>query len=99
MANENRSQDDEILALIKSHEPLLRHIIQSNVHNPVDVEDIFQETVLAIIEHFRKGRPVKHPKAWMARIAKNKCIDFHRRAKGDTNRNKAMNHLWPDRKQ
>ena len=60
---------------------------KSNVHNPVDVEDIFQETVLAIIEHFRKGRPVKHPKAWMTRIAKNKCIDFHRRDRGDINRN------------
>ena len=52
MLNENRSQDNEILALIEAHEPLLRHIIQSRVHNPVDVDDRFQETVLAIIEHF-----------------------------------------------
>ena len=87
MLNENRSQDNEILALIEVHEPLLRHIIQSRVHNPVDVDDRFQETVLAIIEHFRNGRQVKHPKAWMARIAKNKCIDFHRRDRGDINRN------------
>ena len=86
MRDESQSSDDALLTLIRAHEPLLRHIIQSSVHNPVDVDDVFQETVLAIIEHFRKGRQVKHPKAWMARIAKNKCIDFHRRDKGGINR-------------
>ena len=86
MEEKIQSSDDEILTLIKAYEPLLRDIIQSRVHNPVDVDDVFQETVLAIIEHFRKGRQVKHPKAWMARIAKNKCIDFHRRNEGDINR-------------
>lgn len=86
MRDESQSSDDELLTLIRAHEPLLRHIIQSNVHNPVDVDDVFQETVLAIIEHLRKGKQVKHPKAWMARIAKNKCIDFHRRGKGGINR-------------
>ena len=29
---------------------------------------------------------MKHPKAWMVRIAKNKCVDFQRRDKRDTNR-------------
>ena len=86
MPDKSQISNDEILALIKAHESLLRHIIQSNVYNPVDMDDVFQETVLAIIEHLRKGRQVKHPKAWMARIAKNKCIDFHRRDKGEINR-------------
>ena len=81
MRNESQSIDDAILVLIITHEPLLRRIIALDVHNPVDVDDVFQETVLAIIEHFRKGRQVKHPKAWMAKIAKNKCIDFHRQDK------------------
>ena len=42
--------------------------------------------VVAILEHFRKGKSVEHPKAWMAGIAKNKCADFHRRDKRDTHR-------------
>lgn len=29
---------------------------------------------------------MKHPKAWMAKIAKSKCITFHRRDKRDANR-------------
>lgn len=86
MSDESRGVDGEILTLIILHEPLLRHIISLNVDAPADREDIYQETVVAILEHFRKGRSVEHPKAWMARIAKNKCVDFHRRDKRDTNR-------------
>ena len=86
MSDESRSVDDEILTLIIVHEPLLRHIIGLSVDDPVDREDIYQETVVAILEGFRKGKSVEHPKAWMAGIAKNKCADFHRRDKRDTHR-------------
>ena len=86
MADKSRSIDDEISALIIVHEPLLRHIIGLRVDAPVDRDDVYQETVVAILENFRKGKLVEHPKAWMAQIAKNKCIDFHQRDKRDTNR-------------
>lgn len=86
MSDESRRVDDEILTLIILHEPLLRHIIGLNVDNLTDKDDVYQETVVAILEHFRKGKSVEHPKAWMVRIAKNKCADFHRRDKRDTNR-------------
>ena len=86
MSDESRRVDDEISALIIFHEPLLRHIIELRVDNPADREDVYQETVVAILEHFRKGKSVEHPKAWMAGIAKNKCADFHRRDKRDTHR-------------
>ena len=86
MSDESRRVDDEILTLIIVHEPLLRHIIGLSVDDPVDREDVYQETLVAILEHFRKGKSVEHPKAWMAGIAKNKCADFHRRDKRDTNR-------------
>ena len=86
MADESQSLENEILTLIIVHEPLLRHIIGLGVDNPTDRDDIYQETVVAILEGFRKGTPVEHPKAWMVRIAKNKCIDFQRRDKRDTSR-------------
>jgi len=86
LSDESRRVDDEILTLIIVHEPLLRHIIGLSVDDSVDREDIYQETVVAILEGFRKGKSVEHPKAWMAGIAKNKCADFHRRQKRDTNR-------------
>ena len=86
LSDESRRVDDEILALIIVHEPLLRHIIELRVDNPADRKDVYQETVVAILEYFRKEKSVEHPKAWMAGIAKNKCADFHRREKRDTNR-------------
>ena len=69
--------------MIDEHEPLLRGIIQSDVHNSFDANDVFQETVTAILEHFRAGKPVKHTKAWMVQIAKNRCVDFHRQQRRD----------------
>ena len=88
MQNKVKDRDnEELIALIEEYKQSLRLIIASNVHNPFDVDDVYQETVLAILDHFRKERPVEHPKAWMAKIAKNQCIAFHRRDKRDKNRN------------
>ena len=75
-----------MIALIDEHKQSLRRIIESNVHNPFDVDDVYQETMFAILKHCRKGRPVEHPKAWMIKIAKNQCIAFHRRQQRDRNR-------------
>ena len=33
-----------------------------------------------------KGKPVKHPKAWRVRIAKNECVNLHRQIKIDANK-------------
>ena len=77
------SGDQALMALIDEHEPLLRSIIQLEVHNSVDTDDVFQETVLAILEHFQAGKTVENPKAWMVQIAKNRCVDFHRQQRRD----------------
>ena len=77
------SGDQALMALIDEHEPLLRGIIQSDVLNSVDADDVFQETVLAILEHVQAGKPVENPKAWMVQIAKNRCVDFHRQQRRD----------------
>lgn len=80
---DENSSDEALMALIDEHEPLLRGIIQLEVQNPVDADDVFQETVFAILEHFRVGKPVENPRAWMVRIAKNRCVDFHRQQQRD----------------
>lgn len=78
--------DKELMALIDEHKQSLRRIIESNIHNRFDVDDVYQETIFAILKHFCKGRPVEHPKAWMAKIAKNQCIAFHRQQQRDRSR-------------
>ena len=79
MRDGSLNSDDVVVILIKKYELLLKHIIELFVRNPVDADDVYQETVLAILEDFRKRGLAEHPKAWMAQIAKNKCIDFNRR--------------------
>ena len=87
MPDKDKDRDDkELMALIDEHKQSLRRIIESNVHNPFDVDNVYQETMFAILKHFRKRRPVEHPKAWMAKIAKNQCIAFHRREQREANR-------------
>lgn len=80
---DENSSDEALMALIDEHKPLLRSIIQLEVQNPVDADDVFQETAFAILEHFRAGKPVENPRAWMVRIAKNRCVDFHRQQRRD----------------
>ena len=77
------SGNQALMALINEHEPLLRGVIQSDIHNAFDTDDVFQETVFAILEHFRAGKPLENPKAWMVRIGKNRCVDFHRQQQRD----------------
>lgn len=85
MPEKNKDSSHEaLIALIDEHEPLLRGIIQSDIHNLFDANDVFQETVLAIFEHFSAGKPVEHPKAWMVGIAQNRCVDFHRQRQRDS---------------
>lgn len=77
------SGNQALMALIDEHGPLLRGVIQSDIHNAFDADDVFQKTVLSILEHFRAGKPVENPKAWMIGIAKNRCVDFHRQQQRD----------------
>ena len=86
MRYDSQNGDDVILELIKKYELLLKHIIELYLYNPVDVDDVYQETVLAILENFRKKGLVEYPKTWMTKITKNKCIDFNRQYQRDTNR-------------
>ena len=64
LSDESQKVDDEISALIIFHEPLLRHIIGLRVDDPVDREDVYQETVVAILEHLRKGRWNTRKRGW-----------------------------------
>lgn len=42
MRNEIEDKDnEELMALIDEHKQMLRRIIESNVHDPVDVEDVY----------------------------------------------------------
>ena len=71
--------DDEALdVLIHKYENLLKTIIHGEIRNAAEVEDVYQNTVHAIINRIR-GRgadDINSAEKWMKQIARSKCQDF-----------------------
>jgi len=49
-----------------------------------DVEDLYQETLLRLLGHFKKTGKVPPSKSWITTVARNIWIDQYRRSKGRT---------------
>ncbi len=60
---------------MRDYKALVYSICFSFAKNPFDAEDLTQETFLAACTSIERFDGV-HPKAWLARIAANKCRDF-----------------------
>ena len=75
--------DDALVELLAKYEALVREVIRKEIHEAPDAvhlcDDIYQDTVVKVIEHVRAGKPIAYPKAWMVQIARNLCIDYWRR--------------------
>jgi RNA polymerase sigma-70 factor (ECF subfamily) len=59
--------------------PLYRYLL-GVVNNPLDAEDLTQETLIRLFQHLRKGKAVENPRAWLFRVAHNLAVDFRRSA-------------------
>lgn len=57
--------------------PLYRYLL-GVVNNPLDAEDLTQETLIRLFQHLRKGKGIENPRAWLFRVAHNLAIDFRR---------------------
>lgn len=62
-------------ALIDSYQNLVFSICYKMTADYFAAEDLAQETFLSAYEHF-KNFDGSNPKAWLCRIATNKCIDY-----------------------
>ena len=75
--------DDALVEVLTKYEALVREVIRKEIHeapDPVDLgDDLYQDTVAKVIEHVRSGKSIAYPKAWMAQIARNLCVDYWRR--------------------
>ncbi len=67
--------EQEWEALIAQYEKLVYAVCLSFVKNPFDAEDLAQDTFLSAFRHYA-GFDGANPKAWLTRIAANKCRDF-----------------------
>ena len=79
----HEGDDDALVELLTKYEALVRKVIHQEIHEAPDPvalgDDLYQDTVAKVIEHVRAGKPIAYPKAWMAQIARNLCVDYWRR--------------------
>ena len=70
--------DDDIETIINKYSDLLYRLCVLMLKNESDAEDVVQETM---IKYYRKAPPfenAEHEKAWLIRVAANKCRDMPR---------------------
>ena len=68
-------REAELEQLITQYEKLVYTVCYSFVKNPFDAEDLAQDTFMAAFKHFAAFDGA-NPKAWLTRIAANKCRDY-----------------------
>ncbi|MDE7198657.1 MAG: RNA polymerase sigma factor [Lachnospiraceae bacterium] len=64
-------------AVIK-YSPMLYRICVVMLGNETDAQDAVQDTICKYLEHTKKFRDQEHEKAWLIRVARNRCIDMQR---------------------
>jgi len=76
MANSYINTNDAIVAAVDKYADTVRRICFMYLHNNADVEDVFQEVFLKLLQHNGSFDSDEHEKAWLCRIAINKCKDL-----------------------
>ncbi len=76
--------DDYISEAVEKHSDMVRRICFLYLKNNADVEDVFQEVFLKFFLNYASFKSDDHQKAWLCRVAFNKCKDlcksfWHRR--------------------
>lgn len=65
--------------LFSDYSDLLYNFTRARLSEPEDIEDVIQETFLAVIESWDKFKGQSSPTTWMIGILKNKILDTYRK--------------------
>ncbi len=74
-------QDQRISDVVKRDGSRLRNFIRRRVADPLDAEDILQETFYELVEANRLLMPIEHVTGWLFRVARNRITDLFRKKK------------------
>ncbi|UOO36849.1 sigma-70 family RNA polymerase sigma factor [Oscillospiraceae bacterium CM] len=69
---------DYVVRAIDKYADMIRRVTFLHLKNRDDVEDIFQEVFLQLLRCNKIFDSEAHEKAWLLRVAINKCKDLHK---------------------
>lgn len=71
--------DDNLIRLaVDKYSDIILRVAVNHVQNISDAEDVLQEVFLALLKARPQLEDEQHLKAWLLRVAVNKCRDLHR---------------------
>lgn len=68
--------NEKISVALKKYSDMVRRICFIYLHSSADVDDIFQEVFLKLLQNETKFESDEHEKAWLIRVTINKCKDM-----------------------
>lgn len=78
MENTLYDSNNTVLDALTKYGDMVRRICFMYLKNQTDLEDIFQEVFLKLLQHNDKFDNEEHKKAWLIRVTVNQCKDFHK---------------------
>jgi RNA polymerase sigma-70 factor (ECF subfamily) len=70
----------DVERIFASHYPYVRQTVLRLVHDPVEAQDLTQETFIRAFRALPRFRGESSVRTWLARIAQNVVLDHYRRA-------------------
>ena len=64
--------------VVTKYSPMLYRICVVMLGNEADAEDAVQDTICKYLEHSQEFRDREHEKAWLIKVAQNRCRDMRR---------------------
>lgn len=64
--------------IVKEYSPMLYRICVVMLGNEADAQDAVQDTICKYLECTKKFRDKEHEKAWLIKVAQNRCRDMRR---------------------
>lgn len=78
MLNTSSGTNDVVTNALEKYSDMVRRVCFIYLKSGTDVDDIFQEVFLRLLQHNDQFDSEEHEKAWLCRVAINKCKDFHK---------------------
>lgn len=74
--NQALGTNDAVSIAVEKYSDMIRRICFLYLRNDADVEDVFQDVFLSYFLHSHLLQSEEHRKAWLCKVAYNKCKDI-----------------------